>query len=69
MLFHLYTHTNSFPPSSTDLSQDEKPEWSRTVIRVDQDKPARLPVVDVALRDIGEPGQKFRLEIGPVCYE
>jgi hypothetical protein len=31
-------------------------------------KPSRLPIVDVLVKDIGTVRQKFRLEIGPVCF-
>ena len=48
--------------------QGDASSWGRTVLTVDQDKPARLPVVDVAMRDVGDAGQKFRLELGPVCF-
>lgn len=51
-----------------DECQDEKEEWAKTEIVVDYLKPARLPIVDVALKDIGNLRQKFRLEIGQVCF-
>ena len=50
------------------LFQHEKPEWAHTIIRMKDTKPARLPIVDVAVRDIGNPTQKFKLEIGQVCF-
>ena len=50
------------------MFQHEKREWAKTVLSVDETKPARLPIVDLAIRDIGGPRQKFKLEIGPVCY-
>ncbi len=31
-------------------------------------KPTRLPIVDVAVRDVGNARQKFKLEIGQVCF-
>lgn len=51
-----------------DECQHEKSEWAHTVIRLKNTKPARLPIVDVAVRDIGNPSQKFKLEIGQVCF-
>ena len=45
------------------MFQHEKREWAKTVLSVDETKPARLPIVDVAIRDIGGPRQKFKLEI------
>jgi len=51
-----------------DDCQHEKREWAQTIISVEDTKPARLPIVDVAIKDIGKPRQKFKLEVGPVCY-
>lgn len=48
--------------------QHLKQDWSKTVVEVSNNKPARLPVVDVAMRDVGDRDQKFRLEVGPVCF-
>lgn len=44
-------------------------QWGKTVISYETDKPVRLPIIDVALRDIGKPDQSFSIEIGTVCYE
>lgn len=55
-----------------DVGEDEcrfkKAEWAKTVISYSTDKAMRLPVVDVAVRDVGAEDQSFWLEIGPVCY-
>lgn len=51
-----------------DECQHEKREWAETVISMKDTKPARLPIVDVALRDVGNSQQKFKLQIGPVCF-
>lgn len=51
-----------------DECQHEKREWAHTIISMKDTKPTRLPIVDVALRDIGNDRQKFKLEIGPVCF-
>lgn len=51
-----------------DECQFEKREWAQTTISVKNTKPARLPIVDVAIKDIGSPRQMFKLEVGPVCY-
>ncbi len=32
------------------------------------DKPQRLPIMDIAVRDIGGKEQEFGLELGPVCF-
>lgn len=50
------------------MLQFKKPEWAKTVISYSTDKAMRLPVVDVAVRDVGAENQSFWLEIGPVCY-
>ena len=50
------------------LLQFEKREWAKTLIHVKDTKPARLPIVDVGMKDIGTLRHKFKLEIGPVCY-
>ena len=42
--------------------------WLQTVIQIDTTKPNRLPIVDVAAYDIGDNGEEFGLEIGPVCF-
>jgi len=50
------------------MLQFKKAEWAKTVVSYSTDKPMRLPVVDVAVRDVGTEDQSFWLEIGPVCY-
>ena len=40
----------------------------KTLIEVATDKTARLPVRDIAVYDGGDDGEKFGLEIGPVCF-
>jgi hypothetical protein len=51
-----------------DECQHKRRQCSQTVVSVKNTKPARLPIVDVAMKDIGKRGEKFKLEIGPVCY-
>lgn len=51
-----------------DDCQHEKREWAQTILSVEDTKPARLPIVDVAIKDIGNARQKFKLEVGQVCY-
>lgn len=43
--------------------------WAKTGILYETDKPIRLPILDMALRDIGRPEQSFFIEIGAACYE
>ncbi len=35
---------------------------------MDVSKPARLPIVDVEMHDIGNAKKKFKLEVGQVCF-
>jgi len=42
--------------------------WHRTTLEVDTPKPHRLPVLDVAVYDIGDSGEEFGLEFGRVCF-
>ncbi|KAG8280283.1 Collagen alpha-2(V) chain [Homalodisca vitripennis] len=46
-----------------------KPEWGRTTISYSTDKSLRLPITDIALRDIGKSDQSFWLEIGMACFK
>lgn len=48
--------------------QHETVEWQSSVFSVEDTKPQRLPIVDVAVRDIGNSRKKFKIELGPVCY-
>lgn len=50
------------------ISQTHSGQWGKTVVSYDTDKPVRLPIIDVALRDIGKYDQKFYVEVGAVCY-
>ena len=52
-----------------DECRTHEGEWGKTVISYDTDKPVRLPIIDVALRDIGKSEQSFYVEIGAACYE
>lgn len=51
-----------------DGCKTKSSSWSATKIRYRTDKPQRLPFVDIGLRDVGEEGQSFKIEVGPVCY-
>ena len=46
--------------------QHESTEWAKTIISMKNVKPTRLPIVDVAVRDVGNDKKKFKLEIGQV---
>jgi hypothetical protein len=38
------------------------------VFSIEVDKPQRLPIVDMGLRDIGEADQTFKIEVGRACF-
>jgi len=42
--------------------------WDSTTIIYRTDKPQRLPITDIGLRDVGKADQSFKVEVGPVCY-
>jgi hypothetical protein len=50
------------------LFQWKKLEWAKTLISYNTDKAARLPIVDVSVKDMGEKNQQFWVEIGRVCF-
>lgn len=43
-------------------------QWSHSLLQYKSEKPQRLPIVDVAPRDIGLKNQEFGLDIGPACF-
>lgn len=51
-----------------DGCADRKSSWGKTIITYSTDKPLRLPLVDIAVRDFGSANQKFFVEINPVCF-
>lgn len=51
-----------------DECKDRKSAWAKTVFEIKTNKPTRLPIVDIMLRDIGSRRQKFKMEIGQVCF-
>lgn len=44
-------------------------EWRKTVIEYKTNKPSRLPILDIALLDIGGADQDFIVDVGPVCFK
>jgi len=42
--------------------------WHNTVFKIVSQKPTRLPIVDVKVEDFGNPAQKFKIEVGSVCF-
>lgn len=44
-------------------------DWSKTSLRYTSEKASRLPIIDVAIKDIGQSDQEFAIEIGSVCFQ
>jgi collagen type II alpha len=51
-----------------DGCEERSNDWRQTVISYSTEKPLRLPIIDVAVRDFGESKQRFWLELSPVCF-
>jgi len=61
--------SNKFKPKLLgDDCKIKDGSWHRTTLEVDTPKPHRLPVLDVAVYDIGDTGEEFGLEFGRVCF-
>ncbi|XP_065216475.1 collagen alpha-1(III) chain-like [Planococcus citri] len=54
--------------SDQDECQYKRKEWSSTILRYTTDNPSRLPITDIAVRDVGQPEQSIFVEMGPVCF-
>uniref|UniRef100_A0A0A9WMQ7 Collagen alpha-1(II) chain n=2 Tax=Lygus hesperus TaxID=30085 RepID=A0A0A9WMQ7_LYGHE len=44
-------------------------KWKKTALTYSTDNPSRLPIIDIAMRDVGDKNQRFRIEIGPACFQ
>lgn len=53
---------------SEDGCQHRSNVWSKTVVSYTTEKSLRLPITDIAVRDFGDEGQKFMIEVGSVCF-
>lgn len=51
-----------------DGCQHHSNTWSKTVISYSTEKPQRLPINDIAVRDFGRRDQQFFIELNSVCY-
>lgn len=60
---------NSFWFFAFHYFQTRSNSWAKTVIIYNTDKASRLPIIDVAIRDVGQTEQEFWIEIGSVCYQ
>ena len=54
--------------STEDGCQHRSNSWSKTIISYTTEKSSRLPLTDIAIRDISDKNSKFFVEIGPVCF-
>ena len=43
-------------------------DWAQAVLRINTDRPTRLPVVDLKLADFGASDQAIKVEVGQVCF-
>ena len=51
-----------------DECQAKSGQWASAVIRINTDKPTRLPIVDLKMIDYGQDDQSFKVEVGQVCF-
>ena len=51
-----------------DECQFRKGNWAESVFKVETEKPTRLPIVDVKVKDFGGEKQVFKIEVGKVCF-
>lgn len=49
--------------------QTRPSDWSKMQINYHTERPTRLPIADVAIRDIGKAGQEFAVEVSWVCFQ
>lgn len=52
-----------------DDCQHRTAHYGQSVLGYSTDKPMRLPIIDIAIRDVGETHQQFWIEIGAVCFQ
>jgi len=52
----------------SDGCKEKNNKWHKTVFKIESTKPTRLPVVDIRVEDFGNPAQKFKVEVGQVCF-
>lgn len=48
--------------------QTRPEQWGKTTISYTTDRPSRLPILDVVLRDFNVAGQSFSIHLSPVCF-
>jgi len=64
-----YKHRGKFQYDVTsDDCFNKGQDWSTAVLRINTDKPTRLPIVDLKLADFGNSNQAFKVEVGQVCF-
>merc|ERR1712002_406429 len=42
--------------------------WRKSVWEIDTEHLETLPIQDIAVKDIGDKGEEFGLEVGPICF-
>lgn len=49
-------------------TQYRNEQWGKTTVTYTTDRPSRLPIIDIVLRDFNEIGQSFSIHLSPVCF-
>merc|ERR1719447_556592 len=42
--------------------------WRKSVWEIDTERLETLPIQDIAVKDVGDKGEEFGLEVGPICF-
>lgn len=51
-----------------DQCKTRTSDWAKSVVQYVTDLPTRLPIIDVAVRDLHDEKQEFWIEIGAACF-
>jgi len=65
---HKDSHIKNRPKVLQDGCHVKDGKWHKTVLEVTSDIMSRLPISDVAVFDVADPGEEFGVELGPVCF-
>ena len=64
-----YKHKGKFQYEVVrDECGGEDGDWAEAELRINTDRPTRLPVVDLKLADFGSKDQAIKVEVGQVCF-
>ncbi|XP_065221018.1 collagen alpha-2(I) chain-like isoform X2 [Planococcus citri] len=62
------SHPNLQFTSDQDGCQYKRNEWLSAILNYRTDNPSRLPITDIAVRDVGRSEQSVFVEMGPICF-